>query len=111
MTQHYDHLGSGIEDVEIRPLTPKQTVDQLRAWHDHANDSDDTEPLSKAEIAQKLFEGRALRILADGKMTAGYFFDLPEIQDVRRQVRGLVGEDEEDEILGTFLVDYKHLFS
>lgn len=98
-----------------RLLTTEEIKQQLAQWkveseQRHASEDDDTQPLSKAEIAQKLFENRCLNVLRGSKMKAGYFFDLEEIKEAVNHLRGEVGELAE-EIMSDFMVDNKHLFS
>lgn len=102
-----------------RLLTTEEIKQQLKEWKAesearHTLEEDDTQPLSKAEIAQKLFENRCLNVLRDTQMKAGYFFDLTEIKEAVEQLRREVGREAggiADVIMSDFLVDNKHLFS
>lgn len=104
-----------LESASERLLTTEEIKQQLKEWkaeseQRHTLEEDDTQPLSKAEIAQKLFENRCLNVLRDSKMKVGYFFDLEEIKEAVNRLRGEVGELA-DEIMSDFIVDNKHLFS
>ena len=74
-------------------------------------EGDDTQPLSKVEIAKKLFEGKASVVLRDAKMTAGYFCDLPEIRQAIWDMRKTIGKATADEILSDYFVENKETFT
>lgn len=118
MTQYLDWL-EGAESAPVsRLLTAEEIKAQLHEWKKPkgqtlgktmSEDEEDTQRLSKAEMAEKIFLTSALRILSGGNMMAGYFYALPEVQkivgDLRRDVGPLA-----DEILSDFTVDYKDKF-
>lgn len=113
MTQYIDYLDAGC--FEERLLTKPEILQRMAEWKAKAakpeEELDDTTPLSKAEIAQKLFEGRCMAILREGKMKAGYFCDLVEVKAARGQLRDMVGDVMADEILSDFFVTNNHLFT
>lgn len=113
MTQHLDYLDAGA--FEERLMTKEEILQKLTEWKAKASkpeeEVDDTTPLSKAEIAQKLFEGRCMAVLREGKMKAGYFCDLVEVKAARGQLRDMVGAVMADEILSDFFVNNNHLFT
>lgn len=109
----------GLEEKPTeRLLTETEIQQQLAEWKKQAeqkipenDEADDTTPLSRIEIALKLFEGRFFSVLGKGdKMSALYFLDLPEIKDARKQLRASVGIVMEDTLLDALIYNNRHLF-
>lgn len=105
------------EQPHERLLTEQEIRQQLIEWKATAGRSqpatteeEDTQPLSHAEIAQKLFEGKCMAVLKDGKMAAGYFCDLPEVKAAIRQLSHTVGRSVTERVLSDFFVSNNHLF-
>lgn len=84
MTQHLDYLDAGSFEERILTKTEiRQRMDEWKAKRkEEPVEEDDTTPLSKAEIAQKLYESRCMS--ANG--------DLKIINDAYRQLVRVVGE-------------------
>lgn len=106
------------EKPNERLLTEPEIRKQLAEWKDKAErrktedeEAEDTTPLSRVEIALKLFESRFFSVLGKGdKMSALYFLDLPEIKDARKQLRASVGIVMEDALLDGLIYNNRHLF-
>ena len=101
--------------LDERLLTTEEIKQQLAQWkveseQRHASEDDDTQPLSKAEIAQKLFENRCLNLLRDTQMKAGYFCSTAEYKDAEQILISTVGMDIADEVRSTFFCTYANLF-
>ena len=101
--------------LDERLLTTEEIKQQLADWKAesearHILEEEDTQPLSKAEIAQKLFENRCLNVLKDSKMKAGYFCSTAEYKDAERILLSTVGVDIADEVRSTFFCTYANLF-
>lgn len=106
------------EQPHERLLTETEIRQQLAEWKANAerqqvtfrDSEEDTQPLSQAEIAQKLFEGKCMAVLKDGKMAAGYFCDLIEVKAAIRQLSHTVGRSVTERVLSDFFVSNNHLF-
>lgn len=122
MLPHSPPLDACLWELENKPterlLTEPEIKQQLLEWKDQAarraitehDDPEDTQPLSQAEIAQKLFEGKCMAVLKDGKMAAGYFFDLPEVKAAIKQLNLAVGKSVTEIVLSDFVVSNNNLF-
>lgn len=96
-----------------RLLTAEEIKAQLYEWkrpeQPEPLEEEDTQPLSRAEMAEKIFLTSALRILGGGNMMAGYFYALPEVRKIVADLRRDVGVLA-DPILSDFTFDNKDKF-
>ena len=112
MTQHLDWLEGAESGDSARLLTTAEIKAQLKEWQrvpEPPEAEEDTQPLSRAEMAEKIFVTSALRILGGGNIMAGYFYALPEVRKIVGDLRRDVG-DLADQILDNFTFDNKDKF-
>lgn len=115
MTQHLDWLDCG--EIEARQLTTAEIKAQMTEWKAHNDtlppleESEDTQPLSHAEIVYKQLEGRCLALMGGEKMTAGKLCDQKEFKAIQTWVKSQVGEVGAGELLSDFFVTHNHLFT
>lgn len=91
------------------PLTASGEDDQLILELLKEEEAGETQRLSRAEMAKKVFEARALQVLGGGNIFAGRFFSMPEVKqaavELRKAVGGLYAQ-----ILDDFILDNRAKF-
>lgn len=110
-TQTIHSLYILMEYIELLESSTLGSVSPPDIGNTITEETDDTTPLSKAEIAQKLFENRCLSVLEGNRMKAGYFCDLNEIRAAIDQLKREVGNSIADRVMSDFFANNNHLFS